>query len=153
MTPCLIWNSNWKHSFNVTLHPRIIFRISYTVFILSVVSWQRLMCLISLKLLSKICIFLLALVTRKLRNKHSDVFRQVTFSELSGNISFLCSCSLISEFLPGFLRYSWQIILCKLKVYNVIWYRYILWNDYPREVNTPIISHRYHFVFVYKKKF
>ena len=34
-------------------------------------------------------------------------------------------------FFLALLRYNWQITLCEFKLYNVmIWYTYILWNNY-----------------------
>ena len=48
------------------------------------------------------------------------------------------------------LRYIWHIILYKFKVYNLlIWYIYVLQNDYQHSLaNTCIITHNYHFFFV-----
>lgn len=49
-----------------------------------------------------------------------------------------------------FVQLYWGIIditLCKLKVYMMIWHIYKLQNDYHR-INTSIMSHDYHFIFV-----
>ena len=51
---------------------------------------------------------------------------KITFTNFTNSLRTICSFSL------ALLRYNWHIMLC-VKLHNVmIWYMYILWNDYHK---------------------
>ena len=80
-----------------------------------------------------------------IQGQESSKFTEQINGKWWGTIKSICDCILTflsSFFFPtwkfsfpsALLGYNWHIILCKFKVYMLIWYTYILQNDYHRSV-------------------
>ena len=87
-----------------------------------------------------------ALKSKKQTNKTTPVFNPIETFFIPVTVYFAFWYQASPFYFISFISlwYNWHITLYRFKVYSVmVWYMFILWNNYSRLVNPSIISHSY----------